>query len=335
MSPLKKIPLGTTLLFLVVLLVLTAALSLSIGSAQISLRGLWDAIFSDRSSIDSQILFSIRLPRVILAIALGGALAITGTILQGVFQNPLTEPYTLGISGGASLGVALNILLKLNSIFGVLTFPLFGFLGASVTVFFVYFSAARQRRGAESILLTGVMVSFICSSLVMLIMALADSNQLHSIIFWTMGSLTATSFPLILLTCVTSVLALIISYFFARPLNALMLGDEEAGTLGVDVQTTRKILFLFASLVTGICVSVSGIIGFVGLIIPHFIRILFGTDHRRVLVLSWLGGAIFLMACDTIARTILAPIELPVGVVTGIIGGILFIYAFNKKKQEF
>ena len=183
----------------------------------------------------------------------------------------------------------------------------------------------------QGILLTGVMTSFISSSLVVLILAISKTEELHSIVFWIMGSLEEPSWTLIIIISIIAVLGLFLSYFLASVLNALSLGEEEAVHLGIDTERTKKQLFLLASLLTGISVSLTGIIGFVGLIVPHFVRLMTGYDHRKLIVVSFFTGAGFLIFCDTIARTAFAPIELPVGVITGIVGGSIFIYILSRR----
>ena len=253
--------------------------------------------------------------------------------MQGMFRNPLVEPYTLGISGGAALGVCLNIVFHLHRIFGVLTLPMSGFLGAILVIILVY--SLSRRKGIlkiQGLLLTGVMISFISSSLIMLIMAVSRTEDLHGIVFWIMGSLEEPNWVLIKLAVGVSVFGLVVSYLFCLDLNALSLGEEEALHLGVNIEKTKRLLFIIASLVTGCSVSIAGIIGFVGLVVPHFVRMFIGSDHRILLISSFLCGAAFLILCDTLARTIISPLELPVGVITGILGGSLFVYALIRKQ---
>ncbi|MHB8111794.1 MAG: FecCD family ABC transporter permease, partial [Syntrophorhabdaceae bacterium] len=240
---------------------------------------------------------------------------------------------TLGISGGAALGAALCIILKFQAVFPVCALPLSGFLGSCLVFVPLYLLNMRQRiLRMQGILLTGVMISFISSSLVVLILAISRTEELHSIVFWMMGSLEEPNWSLIIMAAIIAVSSLFIAYFFAPALNALSLGEEEAVHLGINTEKTKKQLFLVASLLTGISVSLTGIIGFVGLIVPHFVRLMTGYDHRRLLVVSFLTGAGFLIFCDTIARTILAPVELPVGVITGILGGSIFIYVLSRRQ---
>lgn len=322
-------------LVLLVLIVISASISFMAGSADIKLVDLFSVLFSSEDTPQKMILLNIRLPRIILAFAVGGALSMSGALLQGVFRNPLVEPYTLGISGGASLGVTLNIVFKLYLIFGIISFPLSGFTGAVITIFFVYFFSLKQKRiKIESMLLTGVMISFISSSMVMLLMALAKTEDLHGIIFWIMGSLDEQNFTFIIITLLISFLFLVFSLFYSIKLNTLALGEEEAYYLGVDVERTKKVIFVLASVLTGISVSIAGIIGFVGLAIPHLVRFYTGSDYRIFLISSYLAGGAFLIICDLISRTVIAPIELPVGVVTGIIGGMIFIYSLHRNVKQ-
>ncbi|MEA2012548.1 MAG: iron ABC transporter permease [Verrucomicrobiota bacterium] len=316
-----------------VMLISTALFALSIGSSDVEIK-LWDIprlLFASDDSLERVILTQIRLPRVLLAIAIGGALSIAGVLLQGIFHNPLVEPYTLGISGGATLGVAFCIFLKITNL-SIYILPLAGFVGSLSAVLIAYMMCSRYGRlNIQNLLLIGVMISFICSSLVLLIMAIGTKQDLQSIIFWVMGSLDESKNELIGLMLFTSIGGLIVSYIFCKALNAFSLGEEDARHLGIDTEKTKKRLFILASILTGFSVSVAGVIGFIGLAIPHIARIIFGYDHRILLITSFLMGAIFLILCDTTARTI-GPTPLPVGVITGIVGGSIFVYALTKRK---
>jgi len=314
-------------------LVFIVAVSLSVGTIPLSLGEIFQALFSGRESVESSIVMGIRLPRVLMGIAIGGALSVAGTLLQGLFRNPLVEPYTLGISGGASLGVCLNILFKWHVIIGIIAYPLSGFFGALAVITMVYLISIKTGMvKTDTMLLTGVMISFVCSSIVMLLMAVAKSDELQTIVFWIMGSLDETNLTLIKICCFGSLAGLAISLFFCLDLNALSLGEEEAMNLGINIERSKKVLFVTASILTGLSVSVGGIIMFAGLIVPHFMRMTVGSDHRILLLGSFLAGASFLTLCDVIARTIISPLELPVGVITGIIGGVVFIYVLTRKR---
>ncbi|WP_457553031.1 FecCD family ABC transporter permease [Desulfobacula sp.] len=315
------------------LLILVSLLSLCTGSAGIKFKDIPHILFYGQGSADRSILVGIRLPRIILGLSIGGALSLAGALLQGVFKNPLVEPYTLGISGGASLGVCINILFKFYSKIGIIAYPLSGFIGASLVIILVYnLNTKTQHIKSNRMLLTGVMISYVASSLVMLLMAISKTDDLQNIVLWIMGSLDEPNIILIKMTFFGSLAGLVASYFFCFDLNALLLGEEEAANLGVNTARTKKIIFIIASFLTGLSVSVAGVIMFAGLIVPHFMRMIAGPDHRILLISSFLAGAAFLVLCDVVARIVISPLELPVGVITGIIGGIVFIWALSREK---
>lgn len=312
---------------------LAAIFSVSSGELKIKLFDIPGILRSNTTGIEYSILTKIRLPRILLAFAVGGALSLTGAILQGIFRNPLVEPYTLGISGGAAFGVALVIVLGVYLERGAFMLPIGGFTGAFLSLILVYLLSFRRGNvNITRMLLIGVMVSFVASASMMFLMAVTTSENIHSIIFWIMGSLDEPDTTLIRITLIASLSGLLVSIFFARPLNALRLGENKARNLGVNSNKTVRILFLIASLLTGICVSVAGVIGFVGLIIPHIVRSIMGSDYRFLLLGSFLGGSFFLIVCDILARTIIAPNELPIGVITGMVGGVVFITMLSKVK---
>lgn len=316
---------------LLVLLLASAVLSLSVGEMNLGFMDIFSILQQGNESIEYTILSQIRIPRVLLGIAVGGALSLAGILLQGVYRNPLVEPYTLGISGGASLGVAFAIVFSLHQLVGSFVLPLAGFAGSFLIIFLVYTISTRSGRiNIQTMLLTGVMISFIASSSMMLLMATTSSENLHGIVFWIMGSLDEPDMSLIYMTLIVALASLLASYFFVQPLNALRLGEEKAKHLGINTDLAIKLLFLMASLLAGICVAVAGVIGFVGLIIPHLMRLLFGTDYRILMVTSFLSGSIFLVISDVIARTIISPNELPIGVITGIAGGIAFLLMMSR-----
>lgn len=316
---------------LIVLLIASVFLSLSIGEMKLGVSDIFRVLREGNGSMEYTILSQIRIPRVLLGIAVGGALSLSGILLQGVYRNPLVEPYTLGISGGASLGVAFAIVFGLHQLIGSFVLPVAGFAGSFLMIFLVYTISSRSGRiNIQSMLLTGVMISFIASSSMMLLMATTSSENLHGIVFWIMGSLDEPDMSLIYITLIMAIVSLAASYLFVQPLNALRLGEEKAKHLGINTDTTIKLLFLLASLLAGVCVAVAGVIGFVGLIIPHLMRMLVGSDYRILLVSSFLSGSIFLVLSDVIARTIISPNELPIGVITGIVGGIVFLVMMSR-----
>ncbi|MCI6279442.1 MAG: iron ABC transporter permease [Porphyromonas sp.] len=314
-------------------LILSALLSLAVGEVHTPLSRLFE-ILSSPGSMEHDVLLYIRVPRVLLGIAVGGGLSLSGAILQGIYRNPLVEPYTLGISGGASLGVSLAIVLGLTSL-GLLTLPIAGFIGAFLTIFLVYFlSLKKGLLSVSRMLLIGVMVSFISSSLIMLLMSVSKVEDLHGIIFWMMGSLSEPDLRLVKGMTALSLTGLAVSLFFVSDLNALRLGETKARHLGMDTGRVTRLLFVLTSILTGACISVAGVIGFVGLVIPHAVRLWLGSDYRILLVGSFLLGSLFLTLCDIVARTIIAPIELPIGVITGIIGGVAFIFILSGAKKR-
>ncbi|HME42970.1 MAG TPA: iron ABC transporter permease [Syntrophorhabdales bacterium] len=317
---------------LVAILLAVSTLSLLLGPSGVSPGAIVRAILEGKESAAHAILFDIRLPRILLGFAIGGSLSLAGVILQSMFRNPLVEPYTLGISGGAALGVSITTILRLAGPLGIYALPVSGFVGAFCVILFLRVMAAnRSVLTIQALLLTGVMISFISSSAVLLIMSISGVEELHDILFWIIGSLGETDWFLVKPALLVSVSGLIFAYFFCFDLNALGLGEEDALHLGVNVERTKRILFILASVLAGLSVSLAGAIGFVGLVVPHFVRMFTGGDHRILLVSAFLSGATFLIFCDCVAKTIIQPVELPVGVVTGLLGGVLFIYTMTRK----
>ena len=318
---------------ILVLLGVTVVFALSIGEVNFSLAQLF-AIFKKSEGIEYSIITNIRLPRILLGFGVGGALSISGLVLQAVYRNPLVEPYTLGISGGAALGVAITIVFGINEMLPFLSLPISGVIGAGVVIVFMYIiSMRRSHLNINSILLTGVMISFITSSAIMFLLATTTSEKLQDIIFWTMGSLEEPNKYLIYTVVSFSVIGLLIFYALVPQLNAMRLGESQAKHLGINTSLLVKTLFVVASVMTGISVATAGVIGFVGLVVPHFMRFLVGNDYRILLISTFLGGGIFLILSDVLARTIISPNELPIGVITGIIGGTVFLVAISKSKK--
>lgn len=323
-----------TILSLLLLLGIVAGISLGIGNTDIPVSRILSTLWRGEPTTEYVILVNVRLPRILLAFAVGGALSLAGVVLQGLFRNPLVEPYTLGISGGASLGVCLAIVFGIGSWLGHFMLPVFGFGGALLVILAIYaLSIRRGMMDTNRMLLTGVMISFISSSAVMLLMAVSRTEDLHGIVFWIMGSLDEPSRGMIATAIVVSLLGLVTAYGFSVGLNAMLLGESEALHLGVHVERMKKILFVIASLLTGVCVAVAGNIGFVGLVVPHFVRLVVGADHRILLISAYLSGASFLILCDTLARIVIDPLPLPVGVITGLIGGPVLVIALNRGRR--
>lgn len=329
----KQLLWGLYVLALLAALLAAAVLSLSVGEVSIPYK-IIPQILADKESMEYGVLAYIRIPRTVLGFAVGGSLSLAGAILQGIYRNPLVEPYTLGISGGASLGVTFAIVAGLH-LLNILFLPLAGFIGAFVTIFLVY--TLSLKKGALSVnrmLLIGVMISFISSSLMMFLMSITAVENIHGIVFWIMGSLNESNTTMVWIISALSVACLIVAYLFVMPLNALRLGEDKARHLGINSNVTIRILFVITSLLTGACIAVAGIIGFVGLVIPHIVRLWVGSDYRIMLVASFLSGSTFLILCDVLARTIISPNELPIGVITGILGGIVFIVLLSRSQKQ-
>ena len=279
------------------------------------------------------IIIDIRMPRVVGGALVGVALAAAGVAYQGIFRNPMADPYTIGAMGGASFGAAVAIVLGIGvALLGVNTVPIFAFVGALGAVFLVYaISREGSRVPVTTLLLSGLTVTIFFNALVTYLKLIAG-DKLHALTFWIMGGFTYTNW-----TDVTSIFPFIIIgtaviYLYARDLNILVLGEEQAQHLGVELEKVKKILLASGALMTAAAVSISGLIGFVGLIIPHLTRILIGPDHRILLPTSAIMGASFMMICDALARVIIAPSELPVGVITAVSGGPFFIYLLRRKR---
>lgn len=280
------------------------------------------------------ILLQVRLPRIILAFLVGGALAAVGAALQALLRNPLADPYVLGISSGAALGGATAILLGFGStLFGISGVPLCAFLGGLISIVLVYrIAAVYHHLPVYTLLLAGVILNAIFSALVMFITSIVDPNRSFGIMAWLMGSLSGPSLPPLAALAVYVTVGGVLLLRQSRALNLLALGEEAARSLGVEVERVKKIIFLIAALLTGAAVSVSGMIGFVGMVVPHGVRLVIGSDHRLLLPASALVGGMSLTLADTVARTVMAPAEIPVGVVTALVGGPIFIYLLMARK---
>jgi iron complex transport system permease protein len=281
-----------------------------------------------------EILFSLRLPRVLLAALVGAALAGAGATLQVVLRNPLADPYILGVSGGAALGAILSAAAGLDTTgAGWALRPLLAFAGAASTIFLLFLLARLRGRVANyPLLLTGVVVNSLYSALILFLVTVADYARFQQVFFWLVGALEPPGWPALaaLGTAVTAGLAAL--WALAGRLNLLSLGEEDARGLGVDVERVKTAAILLASFVTAAAVAWSGLVGFVGLMVPHAVRLLCGPDHRILIPAAALGGAAFLVAADAGARTVLAPVELPVGIVTAVLGAPFFLYLFQREK---
>jgi len=318
---------------LVIFTFIIALVSLTVGSASISSFEAIKIIINyftkvSEGNMSEKIIMNIRAPRVLMALFTGAGLAISGVTFQGLFKNPMGDPFVLGVSSGAALGATIG-LEKNNYI--LITLLAFG--GAIVTLMLVY-NVARvgNKIPIEILLLSGIAISFLCNSLISLIMIL-KKEAMDKIIYWTLGSLNTSSYKQVLLIVPIVVLGSLFIYRRYKDLNILSMGEEDAYSLGVEVEIVKKELIIISSLIVAALVSVTGIIGFVGLIIPHIARMIVGSNHRELIPFSFILGALFLVVCDTISRVIIAPGELPVGAVTALLGAPYFIYLLWKKKR--
>jgi iron complex transport system permease protein len=276
------------------------------------------------------VVIDVRLPRILSAAIVGGGLAISGVVFQGILLNPLADPYTLGVSAGAAFGASLALLLNIG-LLGSYSVPLFAFVGAVGTLLFViYLSSSSGGVSSNNLILSGIIVAAILSAGISFLKYIAD-EQVAVIIFWLMGSFGSKTWMDVSLTLLLVGIGFSVFIFYARDLNLMSLGNRTASSLGVDTRRVTITLLVTASLVAAICVSVSGIIGFVGLLVPHMMRLITGPDNRRLVPASLLAGAILLLVADTITRAVL-PSEIPIGVLTALIGGPFFCYIFRKQQ---
>ncbi|NPA24309.1 MAG: iron ABC transporter permease [Deltaproteobacteria bacterium] len=279
------------------------------------------------------VVFDVRLPRILTAAMVGGGLALAGVVFQGLLLNPLADPYTLGVSSGAAFGAALALLCNLT-FWGAYSVTACAFIGALLTLFLVLRLAGSAGKGLSSnnLILAGIIIAAILSAAISMIKFLAD-EQVAVIIFWLMGSFTSKTWSDLLLVTVFALPGMALILFFARELNLLSLGTRAAASLGVDTRKVTLLLLVAATLVAAACVAVSGIIGFVGLLVPHLVRGLIGPDNRRLVPLAFLCGALLLLSADTVTRALL-PREVPIGVLTALIGGPFFCWIYQRRLQR-
>lgn len=328
LTPRKTI---ATLAALSGVLAVVAVCSLMVGSTPMSIPELWRALTSPSDpSMETQrtIIFTIRLPRVLLALVVGSGLSVAGAVLQALLRNPLAEPYILGISSGGTVGALVAMMAGIGA--AHFTTPLFSFVGSGLVMLLVF--ALGHRRGildTNALLLSGIMVGAFFSSIVLLFTALVNQD-LRTTYLWLIGNLSSADIRSFWVVAPLILLASVALSTQARHFNLISTGDETALHLGVEVDRVKRYSYLLASFITGLAVSVSGVVGFVGLVVPHACRLMFGPDHRLLLPASFLAGASYLVACDLLSRVVLAPSEIPVGVVTAVVGAPIFIYLLKK-----
>lgn len=316
------------LLFIMAVLMVFAA---NMGALTLSIKTLWQTPFDDPIW---HIWLNIRVPRVLLALLVGGALACSGTIMQGLFRNPLADPSLLGISSGAALCVALTIVLPLGlPPLLALYSPMFAaFAGSLVITAIIFILSRAEQGGLMRLLLAGIALNALCLALIGVLTYISTDQQLRQFSLWGMGSLGQAQWSILLVASTLAIPGMLATLYYARRLNVLQLGDEEAHYLGINVKRTKYALLLLSSLLVGVAVAVSGVIGFIGLIIPHLMRLHVGADHRWLIPSAILGGACLLLFADTLARTVLAPAEMPVGLLCSLIGGPYFLWLIVQHK---
>jgi len=314
---------------------LTILVAPLIGSTPISLRRAWDWSVPFSDNPDAQIFFIARLPRTLAGALVGSTLASAGVVFQGLLRNPLATPFTLGVSAGAALGAMLAITFAPTlALAGVPAAPLASFAGSILAVGVVYLLASARHRGlsTNTLLLAGVTMNAFFSALILFVQYFADFTDTFRILRWLMGDLDVSSYTPLVSTLPLVAVSFTAFAWLARPLNLLSLGPDAAESRGLDVTRAQRVAFVSASLATGAAVSVGGPVGFIGIIVPHLVRLMVGADHRVVLPASALFGAAFLVACDVVSRTVLAPLELPVGIITALIGGPFFLWLLVRRR---
>jgi len=320
-------------------LLVSCVVSLGFGPARVPVDVVWRILLHklfglgvpDWSAGQEHIVWLIRVPRMLLGALVGAGLALIGEVLQAVTRNPLADPHLLGVTSGATLG-AVIVVLHVGEIVGLLTLPIAAFIGALLSMFLVLGIANRQGRlDSDRLLLCGVAVSFVMMAIANLLLFMGDHRASSAVMFWMLGGLGLARWELLAVPALSVLLGLILLIGMARPLNALMAGEQTAVTLGLNARAVRLRVFVIASLMTGVLVSISGSIGFVGLMVPHIARRLIGAEHRRLLPVCVLLGSVFLVWVDVAARTLIAPEDLPIGVATAALGGLFFIGLMRRR----
>jgi len=311
-----------TALYVILLVVIVG--SIFIGAVKIEPSQIFSSAFSG--------VLKLRLSRIWLGLLAGAALGIAGLLFQGVLRNPLAEPYVLGVSAGAALGAVLSMLVAQSGWLSLGLMPLISFVFGILTITLVMLIAkTRGKVPIQTLLLSGIIIGAVLSSILLFLISVSRSSVIHDAIWWLLGSLQIFDMSLLFVISVIVILGIIGAHYFSKDLNAISLGEEEALHLGVDVEHVKKWVLAIASLLAAAIVCTCGIIGFVGLIIPHLSRLLVGPDHRKLIPVIIALGGIFLILCDTVSRTVLLPAEIPIGAITSLVGGPFFIYLLKTK----
>lgn len=331
----------TVLLSLTVLLVTLSVVSLNIGAIDTSIGTIVSALLLDIHPSISFVVYEIRLPRLLVGVMVGASLAMSGAALQGLFRNPLADPGLIGVSSGAALGAVTIIVLgeswfsQYVVFWGYFALPLAAFIGGSLVTLLVYKVATKSGNTDMSLLLlTGIAIGTLAGAATGLLTYFASDEELRSLTFWTMGSIASASWQSVLMVLPATMMALIVLPIHAKALNAMMMGEANAYQMGHNTHRLKQIIIVFVALAVGSSVAMSGIIGFVGLVAPHLVRLLIGSDNRYVLIGSALVGASLLLVADMIARTAVAPAEIPLGIPMSLIGGIFFVWLLLGRKKR-
>ncbi len=324
------------------LLLFSIIFATCIGSVYINFEKIWGILLENIgfnvekiwSDGEENIIIYLRLPRVLLAVVVGATLAISGVIAQGLFRNPIVDPYIIGISSSASFGTALCIVLGLSGLLSIFTLPIVSFLFSCLAIIIIYnLSKTRYHLSMSVLLLSGIAISFFFSAFTSFILYFTEEHS-HFILIYLMGSFWGANWAEFSILFLLFLNGFTILLFYSRDLNAMVLGDSTAQSIGVNVENSKRIMLVLMTLLSSTTVAFCGSIGFVGLMIPHLMRILIGNDNKRLLIFSTFGGSILLVWADLIARTIVTPLELPVGILTSLLGGPFFIYLIIKKKKS-
>jgi iron complex transport system permease protein len=315
------------------ILLIAVSLGLSLGPTQSGLRSALAALFSNRESdpVLYNIVWRIRLPRVLLATIVGATLSLGGLVFQALLRNPLAEPFILGISGGSAIGAIIGILLGLSRFPGI---SFTSFLGSlSTLALILIMSTGRSILRKDALLLSGVMVNAFCSAIIMFLVSITQDARLHNIIFWLMGDLSTSDLPQVAILGTVLIPCFVLIFVFSHAMNLLLMGKDMALTMGINIKVVTLVLLVVTSFMVSVTVSFSGLVGFVGLVIPHLLRLILGPDHRFLVPASLFGGAAYLVLCDLLARTLPQQGEMPAGVITALIGAPLFIILLKRSRK--
>lgn len=320
------------LILMVLSFVVVLVVSLCVGEIDNMLSKLFSVGGETLTETDILILREIRIPRVMMAVGVGALLSMSGLVMQSVFRNPLVEPYTMGLSGGAVLGVAIAFMLGISSAVGNIGVTLMAMLGAFLTMGIILLLRRVLHYDVNKMLLSGVMISFATSSVTVLLMSLTTRENMSQIVMWNMGSLDITTKEMSYIVVIISVVMMVVLSFLGNEMNVLMVGESMARHVGVRIDIVVPLLFVLATVMAAVSVSFVGVVAFVGMIVPHVVRHIFGYDHRVITAVTAIIGAIFMLMCDIVARIVIYPQEIPTGVMCGIVGGVMFIYLTAKSK---